>query len=231
MTRHWVRYVALALAVALFVTAAWAGLTADQVAARMRSRMMHLWTVANLRIVVTPYPGNANMDKGAFKQIKVTADSITVDGVKMTQVLMQAQDVVLDLPVLQTKNDVKVIRRGADRIYARVSEADLNRALTFKKSGIDNMRVKLGQGCLTFTGRYRFGLSTNLMLQGRLEVPDGYHINFVPTKASVGGIPLPAAPLRTLLSKMNPMLNLKKIPLSPKVDRLIVQPGYLTVQG
>jgi hypothetical protein len=231
MAKHWGRRVAIVLVMAPLVTAAWAALSADQVAARMRSRMLHLWTVRNLLIAVTPYPGNANLDKGAFKQIRVTADSITVDGVKMTQVLMQAQDVVLDIPVLQTGNDVKVIRRGADKIYARVSEADLNRALTFKKSSIENMRVKLGQGTLTFTGKYRFGLSTNLMLQGRLEVPDGYRINFVPTRASVGGIPLPAAPLRTLLSKMNPLLNLKKIPLSPKVDRLIVQPGYLTVQG
>ena len=231
MSKHWIRCWATALALGLFMSTAGAAMTPDQVAARMRSRMMHLWTVCNLRIAVTAYPGNANLDKGAFKQIKVTADSITVSGVKMTQVLMQAQDLVLDIPALRTKNDVRVIRRGADKIYARISEADLNRALTHKKNSIENMRVKLGHGTLVFTGRYRFGLSTSLMLQGRLEAPDGYRINFVPTKAAVGGIPLPATPLRTVLNRMNPLLNLKSIPLAPRVDRLIVQPGYLTVQG
>ncbi|MBU0611040.1 MAG: DUF2993 domain-containing protein [Armatimonadetes bacterium] len=231
MSRHCIRFSAVALVTALAMTSAWAAMTPAQVASRMRSRMMHLWTISNLRIAVSAYPGNANLDKGAFKQIKVTADSITVSGVKMTQVLLQAQDVVLDIPTLQTKNDVKVIRRGADKIYARVSEADLNRALTHKKCSIENMRVKLGQGKLVFTGKYRFGLSTSLMLQGRLEVPDGYHINFVPTKASVGGLPLPATPLRTVLNRMNPLLDLKSITLSPRIDRLIVQPGYMIVQG
>lgn len=216
---------------AMVATAAWPALTPDQVAARIRSRMTHLWKVQNLRIAVTPHPGNAGMDKGAFKQIKVTADSVTVDGVKMTQVLMQAQDLVLDLPRLQTRNDVKVLRRGSDRIHAKVSEADLNRALTFKKNRIENMRIKLGQGNLVITGKYRFGLATNFMAQGRLECPDGYRISFIPTKASVGGLPLPTAPLRTLLKKINPLLDLQKIPMSPKVDRLIVQPGYLSVQG
>ena len=49
--------------------------------------------------------------------------------------------------------------------------------------------------------------------------------------STVGGLPLPTAPLRTLLKKINPLLDLQKIPMSPKVDRLIVQPGYLSVQG
>lgn len=221
----------LVAALVTLVSAAWGAVTAEQVAARMRGRMMHLWTVANLKVVVTPYPGNANISKGAFKQIKVTADSITVQGVKMTQVLMQAQDVVLDIPALTTRNDVRVLRRGEDKLYARISESDLNRALVFKKNTIENMKVKLGQGNLTFTGKYRFGLATNLMLQGRLEIPDGYKINFIPTKASVGGLPLPAAPLRTVLSRINPLLDLKRIPMSPKVDRMIVQPGYMTIQG
>lgn len=232
MVKSGTRLMGVFLAVLALGSAGWsATITAQQVAARIRSRMTHQWTVCNLNIKVTPYPNNANLDKGAFKQIKVTADSVTVDGVKMTQVYMQADDPVVDLLNFRTRNDLKLVRRSGEKLHARVSEADLNRALTFKKSGIENMHLKLNQGYLIFTGRYRFGLATNLMLQGRLEVPDGYRINLVPTKASVGGIPLPAAPLRSLLNKMNPMINLKRIPLAPKVDRLLIQQGFLTVDG
>jgi len=217
---------------AILASVAWAAtITAQQVASRIRSRMTHQWTVCNLKIAVTQYQNNANLDKGAFKQIKVTADSILVDGVKMTQVVMSAQDPVVDLANFRAHNDLKIVRRSAQKVHARITEADLNRALALKKNSIENMHIKLNQGYLTFTGRYRFGLSTSLMLQGRLEAPDGYKINLVPTKASVGGIPLPAAPLRTVLNRMNPLINLKRLPMAPKVSRITVQPGALTVDG
>lgn len=209
----------------------WAAVTPQQVATRLRNRIASAWQPVNLRISVVPYPGNTDLDKGAFRHIGFSADSIVIDGVKITEVRGGAYDPVLDLDKLTRLNKIVLLRRSSTYIYGRVTERELNKALTYKKNTIENLRVKVGQGTVSFTGTFKFGLSTNLFLEGRLEVPDGYKINFVPTKASVGGIPLPAAPLRTVLKRINPLLDFHKVMFSPKIKRLEVKPGCITLIG
>lgn len=208
-----------------------AAVTPQQVATRLRNRIASAWKPVNLRISVVPYPNNADIEKGAFRHIGFSADSIEIDGVRITQVRGGAYDPVLDLDKLTRLNKIVLLRRRSTYIYGRVTERELNKALTYKKNTIENLRVKVGQGTVSFTGTFKFGLSTNLFLEGRLEVPDGYKINFVPTKASVGGLPLPAAPLRTVLNRINPLLDFHKVMFSPQIKRLEVKPGCITLIG
>jgi hypothetical protein len=137
----------------------------------------------------------------------------------------------MDLGQLVRCNAVVVKKRRTDTIRCRVGEADLNKALTLRPNTIQNLRLKLGDGVLTFTGTFKFGLGADLMLQGRMVTPDGYKLNFVPTRASVNGVPLPAGPLRTVLSRVNPLLDLRKAPMQPRIDRIIVESGYLAIEG
>ena len=211
-------------------SAAWA-VSADQIGARIRNRMNCLWQVSNLKILVTPYQRDAGLDQGCVKRLDVTATSVVIDGVKMTGVKLAADDIVLDLGRLMHNNQVVFKRKRSDTIRCRVSESDLNKALTYKKNTIQNLHVKLGDGLLTFTGTYKFGLGANLMLQGRLAIQQGYLLNFVPTRASVNGVPLPTGVLKIVLSKVNPLIDFHKVPLQPSIDRIIVDTGYVTVVG
>jgi hypothetical protein len=229
--KHLFRALLLIVGLAGLAPATWAAITPDQVATRIRARMMNAWPCSNLHVTVTPYAHRTNVTAGAYQQIKVSADAIVIDHVRMTNVLMCANDPVVDLAKLTQQNKFVLLRRSGNTIRGCISEYDLNKALTRKKNTIENLHAKIGQGCIIFTGRYKFGLSAGLMLQGRLEVPDGYRINFVPTKASVGGIPLPAAPLRTVLGKMNPLLDLQKVMMSPKLSRLVVGSGVVQLIG
>lgn len=216
------------LAVLLAVSVAWA-MTPDQVAGRIRNQITEAWQVSNLRVAVTPHPGNQGAS-GAYRQIMVTADSVTIDGVKLTGVTMGADNPVLDLAKLRA-NQIALKSASGNTIRARIGESELNKALVYKKNTIQNLKVKVGQGSIVFTGTYKYGVATNLRLEGRLETPDGYRINFVPTRGSVGGVPLPVAVLRKVLAKMNPLIDLKTVPLSPKLNKLIVEPGCIQLVG
>jgi len=44
-------------------------------------------------------------------------------------------------------------------------------------------------------------------------------------------VPLPAGVLKSVLAKMNPLLDFRKLPLSPRIEKVIVQPGALTMSG
>lgn len=208
---------------------AWA-ITADQVSTRIRNKINSKWKTTNLKIYVKPYSA-AETNKGHFEAIAVTATSALISDVKLTGLNIKATDVTLDLGELVHKNQVVTTRRKSGHFIAKVSEADLNKALAHKKNTIQNLHVQLAGGTLTFTGTYKFGIGANLKLVGKLESPDHYKVNFVPTKASVNGIPLPAGPLRTVLQKMNPLLDFKKVPLNPRIEKIVVSAGMLTMSG
>ena len=60
---------------------------------------------------------------------------------------------------------------------------------------------------------------------------DHRKINFVPTAVSVNGIPLPAGPLRSMLSKLNPLIDFANIPLQPRVDEIKVEKDYILIKS
>jgi hypothetical protein len=226
------RVTILAAIVALGVlvgSLAWA-ITADQVTKRIANKINSKWRTQRLQVSVAPY-SDAETAKGRFRRIGVTAASVVVDGVKLAPVTINATDVTLDLSQLVTKNQVVCKRRQSGHFATRCTEVDLNRALAHKHTPIENLHVTLGAGTLVFTGTYRIGFGANLRLEGVLECKDHYQVNFVPTRASVSGVPLPTGPLKTVLAKINPLLDFRKVPLSPRVDRISVQSGYVALSG
>ncbi|MEN6642437.1 MAG: DUF2993 domain-containing protein [Armatimonadia bacterium] len=219
------------LGVFLVSSLAWAALTPAQVAGRIRNKINSKWKTTSLVVNVVPLADPTETAKGHFKSICVSAAAVYIHDIKMAPVKMSATDVTLDLNQLVRQNAVVTKKRKTGHFFAKASENDLNKALKRKKNSIQNLHMTLGNGTLTFTGTYKFGIGANLKLTGRLECPDHYRVNFVPTKASVNGVPLPAGPLKGVLSKMNPLLDFRKLPLSPRIEKVLVQPGMLTMSG
>ena len=218
-----------ALTLVLVSSFAWA-LSSDQVRTRIQNKINSKWKTSNLRVAVVPFTPQDSA-KGRFKTINVSANSVCIGDIRLTGVTINAADVTLDLDQLLHKNQVVTTRRKTGHFAARLSETDLNRALSYKKNTIQNLRATLANGTVTFTGTYKFGLGANLKLVGHLETPDHYKVNFVPTKASVNGIPLPAGPLRMVLNRVNPLLDFKKVPLNPRIGKIVIGSGWLTMSG
>jgi hypothetical protein len=223
------RVLVIAGVLTVFASLAWA-ITSDQVTARIRNKINQKWRTSNLKVTVNPF-SQTDTSKGRFSAIYVAADSVCIDDVKLTGVRISATDVTLDLNQLTRANQVVTTKRKTGHFVARVSQGDLNKALSHKKNTIQNLKVVLANGTLTFTGTYKFGIGANLRLEGRLETPDHYKVNFVPTKASVNGIPLPAGPLRVVLQRINPLLDFRTVPLNPRVEKIIVSGGSLVMSG
>lgn len=230
MTRRVMRMILWGLAVFTLSSMAWA-ITADQVSTRIRNKINSKWRTTNLKVSVVPI-SQTKTDQGEFKQIKITASSVVVKDIKMAPVSIEATDVNLDLEALVRRNEVEATRAKGTHFSTRVTQADLNKALALKKTPVQNLRCELGNGTITFLGTYKLGFGANLRMEGKLvPTPDRRGINLVPTKASVSGVPLPAGPLNTVLSKLNPLVDFKKLPLSPRVQRITISNGALSVSG
>lgn len=229
----------LAAAAAVLLAASLLTLAASdpaQIAAAVRhaiyNKMTSRWKCTKLRVVVQNYSDPSKASQGWFRYIEVSADAIERRGVRLSPATVKAWDVHLDLRALLRDGKVVCYYRSKTHYYCKLSEADLNRALRLKKNmPIKNVHAYLRDGRIIFTGIYRLAIGHKIRLEGKLVPKNKYEVHFVPTRASVNGIPIPAGPLRLLLRKLNPLLDLRDVPLRPEVKSVVIKRGYLTVSG
>jgi len=205
--------------------------TPDKIADKMMRMMKEDWTCRNLQVKVVPFENDSLTQAGRFQAIVMTADAISRKGITVAPVYVKAFDVTVDLYSLYYKNKLRTPSRKNAVIDAKISESDLNELLAMKDMPIKNPSVDLGDGKLTFTGQYQALFGHKLIMEAKIQVADHRKVNLIPTRVTVNGVPLPAGPVRSLLSKLNPLLDLNEVPLSPTLDSLTVTPTHLLLKG
>jgi hypothetical protein len=219
----------IALASFVFPLAAEAVTTTD-VAKRLRDRIVKDFKVENLEITVVPY-SQAETDRGRFKSVSVRADCASKAGIAMRPMYVKGLDVVFDLSRLfGPKATVRTKSRGQTEMYVVLNEDDLNEGLRMAQKVVPDLTASLQNGQITLTGTYKFVVGNKFKMSGKLEVPDGYRINFVPTAVKVNGVPLPVSGVKILLSKLNPILDLSDVVMEPRVTSLSIEEGRLIVK-
>jgi hypothetical protein len=229
------RYSGLLAAVllAIFCAAVLAAYTDEQVRHKLALKIAERWTCSDLVIEMYPYSDPAKTGTGWYKYMSIKAtDAVHPSGVRMAPISIEAWDIHLSLSRLFQGDEVCVLSKSAQRYFARLSEDDLNRAARLKHDmPIKNIKIELQNGLIVFTGVYKLVWGHNLYLAGKLVVKDHQEINFVPVKASVNGIPIPAGPLRGLLNRLNPIVDTADVPLHPYVKDVKIEGGNLTISG
>ncbi|MGQ9732959.1 MAG: LmeA family phospholipid-binding protein [Candidatus Zipacnadales bacterium] len=202
-------------------------ITAAQVASRLREKIMSQWKVEGLEVSVVPY-SQADTDRGRFKTVSVRAESATRDGITLKPMWVKGTDVVFDLSALfGPQFRVQTKSRGTTEMYLVLAEEDLNTGLKMAQNVVPDLHATLADGQITLTGTYKFVVGNKFRMSGRLEVKDGYKINFVPTAAKVNGVPLPISGVRVLLSRLNPLLDLSQVIMQPRIRSLTLENGRL----
>ncbi len=220
----------VALAMTLVATAAEA-VTADQVAQRLKEKIMRRWEVENLKVNVTPYESQALTDQGRFKAISVRADAATQKGITVRPMFVKGTDVAIDLPPLFGP-DYKLQTRHVDKtwLHVEMSEKDVNEGLNRAQDVVRDLKAELRDGQIILTGTYRLIVGNKFRMAGKLECKDGYRINFVPTAVKVNGIPVPVMALKPVLGKINPLLDTSEVVLSPRISSIEIADGKMIVE-
>jgi len=214
----------------LLAGSAWA-ITSNDVCARIRKIILSRWTTSGLYVNVEPYQSDALTQKGSFKTITAKATSATFKGVTMKPFYLKGYDVTLDLQALTKNNRVKTLKIAKTDFNGKITQSSINKLIRYKKTPVEDLQVTFGDGVIVLTGKYKLVMGHQLRLEGKLEIEDHCKINFIPTRASVNAVPLPAGPLKTVLSKINPLVDSRELPLKPKLDKIIVKPTGMTIEG
>lgn len=205
--------------------------SAPKIADKMKRIIASNWTCKNLQVKVVPFENDAYTQAGRFSAIVFQADEVDNKGVVTAPVYIKAFDATVDMYALYYKDKISITKRKNTAIEAKVSEQSLNTMIARKKDlPIKNARVDLGNGIMTCTGDYQAVVGHKLMMQAKFVVENSTKINLVPTKVTVNGIPLPAGPVKSLLAKLNPILDLTKMPLSPTLDTVTITDTHIILK-
>ncbi len=229
---RWVTRACSVLAlVAVVAMLAYAAATAEGVRNRISQKIRSKFKVTNLVIKVVPFQSDYWTQRGRFQAIVISADKIERKAIAIRKIYIKGFDVTLDIEDLYQEGDVETKSCKKTSFSGRVYKDDLNKLLALKKTSIKNLRVEFEDNKLVFTGTYNFAFGHNLRMVGVLKVENRTKINFVPTAVSVNGIPLPAGPLRSVLSKLNPLFDSSKVPLKPKIDQVNIESDYVLLKS
>jgi hypothetical protein len=206
----------------------------QQVEAKVRGRL----ETQNLRVEVMPFDDDTYTQQGRFQWIMTTADSASQEGIVVRDLLVKAFDVTLDLPPLfdEAVKDVATISSARTILTGRIYESDMQTLLTgangwAERTTIQDMKVGFAEGSLKFTGKYKMLFGSDIEMTGILKVRDHRAIDFEPTSAKINNLPLPAGPLKTLLSKMNPLVDFSKVILQPTIEAVTIPNDYILLSG
>ncbi|MBP8950881.1 MAG: DUF2993 domain-containing protein [Armatimonadetes bacterium] len=215
--------------VALAAGVAWAAISVAMAEKVLRTKIDENWTTKNLKITVKPYSSEARTQKGQFAYLAMSADwaEEKEDKVKLVDFSMSARDVQIDVNELVKRKKLRVVNSGSTSAHVKLMEADVNRLLAMKKTPIQNLKVDFGNGDLTFTGKYQ----VNIKLTGTVEIKNGYELHFKPTQASIGILGVPIGIVNKFLGSLNPVMDMRKLPLQPKLKSLKITPTYMEVIG
>ena len=229
--RRWAAALTVVALVAVVALLAHAAVTAEGVRNRISQKIRDKFKVTNLVIKVIPFQSDYWTQRGRFQAIVISADKIERKSIALRNVYIKGFDVTLDIEGLYQEGDIETKSRKKTVFSARVYKDDLNKLLALKETSIENLHVEFEDNKLVFTGRYHFAFGHNLRMVGVLKVENRTKINFVPTAVSVNGIPLPAGPLRSMLSKLNPLIDSNKVPLKPNIDQINIASDYVLLKG
>ncbi len=223
--------VLLVILATVVAAVAYGVVSAEGVRNRISSKIRERYKVKNLVVKVVPFQSDYWTQRGRFKSIVVSADRIERKGIAICKAYTKAFDVTLDIRELYEELDVETKSRKKTVFTGRIYKDDLNKLLALKETPIKDLAVEFEDNKLVCTGTYRFGFGHNLRMVGKLTVEDHRTVHFVPTAASVNGIPLPTGPLRTMLNKLNPIIDFQTIPLKPRIDSIEIKDDYILIKG
>jgi len=181
-----------------------------------------------LKVVVQTFDDPQAVQEGHLKLVHITVTRADFEGITMHELSLKAYDVKLVVSALLEQNKLLTNRAKNMTMHARFTEAEMNEALKTKKMPIQSFQVHFQDGKLVATGTHRFLVGNQLKMIAHLEPKDdGVHL--VAEKVWVNGLPLPVGQLKKIIDKMNPLINLERLPFHPKAKTITIHEQDLEV--
>lgn len=113
-----------------------------------------------------------------------------------------------------------------------VKQEDLSRLASDKVRGLGHPQVLLGQNSIALVVPAKvLNASVDTVLRGSIVVEAEQKILFIADGLTVASVPIPSVLVSAAVSRLNPLADLRTLPVPVRVDSLTTYVGVLNVKG
>jgi len=189
---------------------------------------------------ITPRPASLSVEakpagdaSGSFHLIRVTCSEVQYYNLTIDHAGFEFPDVRID-PEALVKGHLRFLSAGRIDIDTHVSAGDILKVFRFfaKAQRLSQMSLRIAPKETVLTGNVRKGiLVARFRVNGQPKLISTDRIAFDCRKMDINGVPLPAAAIRAMFSRINPVFDARKTWLNLKLREMGVESGFVATKA
>jgi len=225
-----VKKVAIVLSV-LLILLVLAEVSAPRLIARGLELGLRRTLGSDVEIKLDAYP-SLRLLLGQFEELSVVARGVNLGGLTVEEYTLAAEQVTVNLRELLARRELRFVNQGRLTVQVTVAEGELSNFLREKMPILKDWRVQINAGNAVVIGKIPLQtIELDVRVHGKFQALGKEKIAFVPERAEVQGVELPAALVQALLQDAQFYIDLKAAPMPLELIDVKMEPGRLIVRA
>ncbi|HOT29676.1 MAG TPA: DUF2993 domain-containing protein [Candidatus Ozemobacteraceae bacterium] len=189
---------------------------------------------------ITPRPASLTVEaepagdaSGAFRLIRVRCSGVQYYNLTIDHAGFEFPDVRVD-PEALANGHLRFVSAGRIDLETHVSADDILKVFRFfaKAQRLSQMSLRIAPQETVLTGNVRKGIFVaRFRVNGQPKLISTDRIAFDCRKMDINGVPLPAAAIRAMFSRINPVFDARKTWLNLKLREMGVESGFVATKA
>jgi hypothetical protein len=185
----------------------------------------------DVEIKLDAYP-SLRLLLGHFEELSVVARGVNLGGLTVEEYTLAAEQVTVNLRELLARRELRFVNQGRLTVQVTVAEGELSSFLREKMPALKDWRVQINAGNAVVIGKIPLqAFDLDVRVHGKFQALGKEKIAFVPERAEVQGVELPAALVQALLQDAQFYIDLKAAPMPLELIDVKMEPGRLVVRA
>lgn len=186
---------------------------------------------SDVEIKLDAYP-SLRLLLGHFEELSVVARGVNLGGLTVEEYTLAAEQVTVNLRELLARRELRFVNQGRLTVQVTVAEGELSSFLREKMPALKDWRVQINAGNAVVIGKIPLQtIELDVRVHGKFQALGKEKIAFVPERAEVQGVELPAALVQALLQDAQFYIDLKAAPMPLELIDVKMEPGRLIVRA
>jgi hypothetical protein len=225
-----VKKVAIVLSV-LLILLVLAEVSAPRLIARGLELGLRRTLGSEVEIKLDAYP-SLRLLLGQFEELSVVARGVNLGGLTVEEYTLAAEQVTVNLRELLARRELRFVNQGRLTVQVTVAEGELSSFLREKMPALKDWRVQINAGNAVVIGKIPLqAFDLDVRVHGKFQALGKEKIAFVPERAEVQGVELPAALVQALLQDAQFYIDLKAAPMPLELIDVKMEPGRLIIRA
>lgn len=189
---------------------------------------------------ITPRPASLTVEaepaggaSGSFRLIRVRCSGVQYYNLTIDHARFEFPDVRIDTEAL-AQGHLRFLSAGRIDLETHVSADDILKVFRFfaKAQRLSQMSLRIAPKETVLAGNVRKGiLVARFRVNGQPKLVSTDRITFDCRKMDINGVPVPAAAIRAMFSRINPVFDARKTWLNLKLREMGAESGFVTTKA